>query len=200
MAILCFTFWASEKLPSTLFFQTQLTPSPEQSLVYKCSGKFCRAHLHHFLSALAFIAKLLIYLKWKNIITQQRKPSICRSMATFSIHAFPMSQGPSCALTHPADLLRLVGQSHGCAQHRETPRENRGKTLHPRSCHRTHCSPGIFSQDISVLAAHFAPHYENCGGARKQLRGDGLRTFGGALTALRGCSYNKYPCASHSFC
>lgn len=69
------------------------------------------------------------YLKWKKKITQQRKPSIWRSMATFSIHAFPMSQGPSCALTHPADLLWLVGQSHGCAQHRETPRENRGKVL-----------------------------------------------------------------------
>jgi len=64
MAILRFTFWATEKLLSTYFFQTQLTLLKRVS-VHKYSVKFYRAHLHHFLSALAFIAKLLIYLKWK---------------------------------------------------------------------------------------------------------------------------------------
>lgn len=128
-------------------------------------------------------------------ITQQRKPSIWRSMATFSIHAFPMSQGPSCALTHPADLLWLVGQSHGCAQHRETPRENRGKVLDAGAAIGDP-GPQAFSPRISVCWL-LTLHYENCGGARKQLFGDGLRMFG---RALRGCSHSKYPCASPSFC
>lgn len=34
----------------------------------------------------------------------------------FSKRAFPMRQGPSCALTHPADLHQLAGQSRRCAQ------------------------------------------------------------------------------------
>lgn len=82
---------------------------------------------------------------------------------------------------------------HSTGRHPEKTEGSSGS----RSCHRRHSSPGIFSQDISVLTAHFALHYENCGGARKQLFGDGLRVFG---RALRSCSYNKYPCASHSFC
>lgn len=91
------------------------------------------------------------YSKWGKKITQQRKWSICRSMAMFSIRAFPMSQGPSCALTHPAGLLWLVGQSHGCAQHRETPRENRGETA---------------SQELpqqTQLPRHFLPGYRCAG-------------------------------------
>lgn len=37
------------------------------------SVKFYRAHLHHFLSALALIAKLLIYLKWKKESRRKEK-------------------------------------------------------------------------------------------------------------------------------
>lgn len=69
------TFWASGKLlPTSFLFQTQLTLLKRVS-VHTYSMKFYRAHLHHFLSALPFITKLLIYLKWKkkNLTEKQNK-------------------------------------------------------------------------------------------------------------------------------
>lgn len=74
-------------------------------------------------------------------------------MSTFSIHAFPMSQGPSCVLTHPQTCTNLWGKAVGVHSPVtwKTSRETREKTMHPRSCHIGHSFPAIFSQDISML-------------------------------------------------
>lgn len=59
-------------LPTSFLFQTQLTLLKRVS-VHTYSMKFYRAHLHHFLSALPFITKLLIYLKWKKKILTEKQ-------------------------------------------------------------------------------------------------------------------------------
>lgn len=71
----------------------------------------------------------------------------------FSKRAFPMRQGPSCALTHPADLQQLVGQSRRCAQPVTWKHPgNQGEHHAPQQLpYRRHVPGNSFSQDISML-------------------------------------------------
>lgn len=89
-----------------------------------------------------------------------------------------MSQGPSCVLTHPADLHQLVGQSCRCAQpsHMEDTQRNQKVNYASQELPYRGQFPSNFFPGYQH-AAHFAPHNENCICTRKQLLGVGLRTF-----------------------
>lgn len=115
--------------------------------------KFYRAHLHHFLSALAFIAKLLIYLKWKKKSQRKEKQAFVGVWQCFPYMLSPWVR------VHPVywhilqTCTNLWGKAVGVHSPVtwKTPRETREKTIHPRNYHIGHTFPALFSQDISML-------------------------------------------------
>lgn len=135
-----------------IFSQAQLTLL-KRVAVHKYSVKFYRAHLHHFLSALAFIAELLIYLKWKKKSHRKEKQAFVGVWQCFPYMLSPWVR------VHPVyrhilqTCTNLRGKAVGVHSPVtwKTPRKTREKTMHPRNYHIGHTFPAIFSQDISML-------------------------------------------------
>lgn len=152
MAILLFTFWASEKLPSTLFFFPNSVDSPEEFL-FMISVKFYRAHLHHFLSALALIAKLLIYLKWKKESRRKEKQASVGAGQCFPNVLSPCVRVRLVHWRIPQTCSNLWGRAVGVhSLSRGNTRGNQGENHAPQQLpYRRHVPSDFFSQDISML-------------------------------------------------
>lgn len=160
MAILLFTFWASEKLPSTLFFFPNSVDSPEEFL-FMISVKFYRAHLHHFLSALALIAKLLIYLKWKKESRRKEKQA---SVGVGQCFPNVLSPCVRVRLVHwhiPQTCSNLWGRAVGVhSPSRGNTRGTRENTTHPSNYPIGDTSPAILFPRISACCSFYSTFWK----------------------------------------
>lgn len=173
MAIFCFTFWPSEKLSSTLFVSNPVDSLSWKEFIFinavgNSTGLTCTTSFQHYLLLLLF------KVGGKNSHSKENQAFIG------AWQGFPSMLCPWVRV-HPAHwhilqaCSNLWGKAMGVHSTGRHPEKTERK-VHPRSCQRRHSSPGICSQDISVLAAPFALHCEKCGGAGRQLFGAGWRS------------------------